>query len=252
MIGLATMLVGISAANASALQLRFVHAVPGAGSAELTANGKPVGGAVGFGGVTDYSKLGSGRDKLELKGGGKTLASATRTLGGGRYTVVAASAGGGPKLQVYSDGRATGGKARVRAVNAAAELGNTEVMLAGTPVAKDLAPGKASPYTTVDPGTYKLEAMRPTGKGGALASRSGVNLTAGTSATAFVVGSGGEPTRIVLASDTTVTPSKAPGTGLGGESGGTPWAAVIAVALSAGALGGAAFLLASRRRRHGA
>ena len=253
-VSLTSMLVGVSATNAWALELRFVHAVPGAGAASLSASGTSVGGPVSFGGVTGYTEVRSGSQKLELRParGGKALATADESLGDGRYTVVASGKGGGVSLRVYRDGKAKSGKAQVRAVNAAVELGSTELALDGKPVAEDLSPGKASSWATVDPGTYKLEAMRPSGKGGALASRSGVSLAAGTSTTALVVGSGGQATRIVLASDSAVTPSKAPGTGLGGLSGGTPWAAALAAALFAGALGGAAYTLASRRRRHGA
>jgi hypothetical protein len=254
MLSLTSMLVGVSATNAWALELRFVHAVPGAGAASLSASGTSVGDPVSFGGVTSYTDVRSGSQKLELTpaGGGKALATANESLGDGRYTVVASGAGGRVDLHVYRDGEAKSGKAQVRAINAAMELGNTEVALDRRAMAGNLAPGKASPWSTVDPGTYQVEAMRPSGKGGALASRSGVSLAAGTSTTALVVGSGGQPTRIVLASDSTVTPSEAPGTGLGGLSGGTPWAAALAAALLAGALGGAAYTLASRGRRHGA
>jgi uncharacterized protein DUF4397 len=254
MVSLTSMLVGVPAANASALELRFVHAVPGAGAATLSAGGTTVGEPVTFGGVTGYRKVRSGREKLELRpaGGGKALAAANESLGEGRYTVVASGTGGSASLNVYRDGKAKSGKARVRAINAAAELGGTEVALDGKPVANNLSPGKASSYATVDPGTYKLDAMRPSGKGGALASRSGVSLAAGTSTTALVVGSGGQPTRIVMASDSAVAPSEAPGTGLGGLGGGTLWAVALVAGLAAGGLGGVAYTLASRRRRHGA
>jgi uncharacterized protein DUF4397 len=252
-IALSSMLVAVSAGNAWALELRFVHAVPGGGEATLRAGKTEVGGPVPFGGVTSYAGVGEGRVQLVLRpaSGGKPLARAAETLRGGRMTVVATRQGKQVKLRVLPDGRGSAGRARVRAMNAAPELGSAQVQLDGRPVGSDLPPGQASDYSTVDPGTYKLEAVRPGGEGGALASRSGVNLAAGTSTTAFVVGSGGEPTRIVVASDGAVTPRRAPGTGFGGLAGGTAWAAALAAALGAGVLGGAAYLLATRRR-HGA
>src|SRR4051794_26135541 len=182
MVSLTSMLVGISATNAWALELRFVHAVPGAGAANLTASGTSVGDPVSFGGVTSYTEIRSGSQKLELRpaGGGKAIATANESLGDGRYTVVASGTGGKVDLHVYRDGEAKSGKSAVRAINAAMELGNTEVALDGKPVAKNLAPGKASSWATVDPGSYDVEAMRPSGKGGALASRSNVSFAAGT------------------------------------------------------------------------
>jgi hypothetical protein len=251
---LSSMLVGISAGNAWALELRLVHAVPGGGQATLSAGKTEIGSPVSFGEVTRYTRVPEGRVELVLRPatGGKPLVKAAETLRGGRMTVVATRDGQRVMLRVLPDGRASGGSARVRAMNAAPELGATQVDVDGRPVARDLPPGQASDYTTVDPGTYRLEAARPGGGGGALASRSGVSLAAGTSTTAFVVGSGGEPTRVVVASDATVTPRQAPGTGLGGLAGGTAWGAALAAALGAGVLGGAAYLLATRRRRHGA
>jgi uncharacterized protein DUF4397 len=253
-IALSSMLMGLSAGNAWALELRLVHAVPGGGQATLSAGKTAIGDPVSFGEVTRYTRVDEGRVMLLLRpaNGGKPLAKAAETLRGGRMTVVATLEGKRVTLRVLPDGRAAAGSARVRAMNAAPELGATQIDIDGRPVARDLAPLQASDYSKVDPGTYRLEAARPGGGGGALASRSGVSLAAGTSTTAFVVGSGGEPTRIVVASDRTVTPRQAPGTGLGGLAGGTAWGAALAAALGAGVLGGAAYLLATRRRRHGA
>jgi hypothetical protein len=99
----------------------------------------------------------------------------------------------------------------------------------------------------LEPGTYKLEAMRPSGKGGALATKSGVNLEAGTSATAVIAGSGGKPTTIIVASEGAVAPTHAPKTGLGGLDGGPPWLTALLAALAAGVVGGGAYRLAARR-----
>jgi hypothetical protein len=244
----------LSAVNAWALEVRFVHAVPGAGPAKLNAGRTDVGGAVGFAGVTRYARVRAGRTDLRLTspGGGESIARATESLSGERVTVVATRSGKRVTLQTFSDSRAEGRRARFRAINAAPELGAADVQLDGRVTARSLEPGRASPYQSSQPGRYKVDVTRPGGRGGSLATRSGVGLVAGTSTTAFVVGSGGEPTRIVIASDGAAAPRAAPATGLGGLSGGTPWVAVLAAALAAGAAGGAAYTLASRRRRHGA
>src|SRR5215208_5537353 len=116
---LSAMLVAVSAGNASALELRFVHAVPGGGEATLSAGKTAIGGPVSFGGVTDYTRVREGRVELVLRsaGGGKTLAKAGETLRGGRMTVVATSQGEKAMLRVLPDGRGTSGRAKVRAMN---------------------------------------------------------------------------------------------------------------------------------------
>ena len=243
-----TMLVGVSASNAWALELRLVHAVPGAGSARLSADGSSTG-PVGFAGVSSPVTAPDGKLTLRLLGstGNQTLASATKTLGGGSYTVVATKRGAKVGLLVFRDQGAKKGTASLRAIHAAPELGNANLTADSKPVANKLAFEGASPYVTLEPGTYKLQAMRPSGSGGPLATKAGVNLEAGTSATAVLAGSGGKPTTIIVASDGAVTPAQAPKTGLGGLAGGTPWLAALLAALAAGAIGGGAYMLAARR-----
>ena len=247
-IALALMLGVVSAGDARALELRFVHAVPGTGSATLTADGKEVGGSPGFSGATGYASVPDGRMKLELRpaGGGRPLASADESLSGGRYTVIASRRDGRVDLRPYREERPRERAARMRAINAAGELGEVTVKLGETELG-GVPPGGATPYRGVDPGSYDLSVSRARGGGGALASRKGVTVSAGSSSTAVVVGSGGEPTRIVLLPDGTAAPSAAPGTGLGGLSGGSSWAIDLAAALAAGALGGAAHTLTRRR-----
>ena len=247
MLGLASMLVAVSAASASALELRFVHAVPGAGDAQLTAGGEPVGSAVGFGGATRFASVPDGTGDLQLRTGGRTLASDDAAIDSGSYTVVAMRVDGEVELKTFRDAGGRGGTARLRAINAAGELGEAGVTLDARPVVRSVASGEASRYENVDPGTYKLDVTRAGGDGGALASRSSVALSAGTASTAVVVGTGGERTRVILLPDGTAAPARAPATGLGGLDGGTPWLAALFAALAAGALGGAAYTLARRR-----
>jgi hypothetical protein len=248
MILAATMLVGVSASNAWALEVRLVHAVPGAGSARLSADGTSTG-PVGFAGVSSPVKAADGQLTLRLldAAGNQTLASTTKQLGGGSYTVVATKRGAKVGLLVFRDEGAKKGKASLRAIHAAPELGTADLTADGTAVAKKLAFARASAYATLEPGTYKLQAMRPSGSGGPLATKAGVNLEAGTSATAVLAGSGGKPTTIIVASDAAVTPAQAPKTGLGGLAGASAWLAALLAALAAGAVGGGAYMLAARR-----
>jgi hypothetical protein len=226
-----------------------VHAVPGAGSAKLTV-GSASTSSIGFASVSSTASAAGGRVTLRLVAadGGKTLASLPATLEDGNYTVVATKKGDKPTLLMFHDQAAAGGKASLRAIHAAPELGKAELSADKRPVGKALAFEEAGPYKNMEPGAYKLDVMRPSGKGGALATKSGVNLEAGTSNTAVVAGSGGQPTTIIVASDRAVAPAEAPQTGLGGLAQSTPWLAALLAALAAGLAGGAAYTVAVRRR----
>jgi hypothetical protein len=249
LLGTAMLLLG--AGNASAAELRFVHAVPGAGAAELLASGE-VAGSAGFGEAGQYARVPGGEVELSLRAQGEEeeLVSSMATLGDGRNTVVAVPKGEGVELRVYEDGEGSAGAGRLRVIHAVPELEQADVQLDGRNLTT-IAFGDATGYEDVDPGTYTLALTRPGGEGGALVEDSGVDVTAGAATTAIAVGSRGEPTRFVIAEDAAVAPADGPDTGLGGlaEDGGPPWAAAIAAALLAGALGGGAWLLMAARRR---
>ena len=239
----------MGAAEAQGAEVRFVHAVPGAKGASLSA-GEARTATVAFGRVTDYVDVGEGRVVLRAvpAGGGRALATARESLRDGRYTVVAEREGEDVSLRLYRDGRPRRGAALIRAVHAAPELGEVSVGAGSREIANRLDPGDAGSYASLDPGSYDLKAMRP-GSDDALATQSGVALVAGTATTAIVVGSGGEALRFVLARSEGAAPSEAPGTGLGGLDGGAPWALAAASGLAAGALGGLLFAAVWRRRR---
>lgn len=244
------MLLATAASAAAQTSVRFVQAVPRVSDAELTVGGQTVGGPIGFGEATDFVSVQAAR--AELRVDARRVATAN-LRDGGRYTVVALREDRRPALRVYRDSPASAGEARVRAIQAAGELGEVDVRSGQRSIARRLDVGDASPYVSLDPGTYSLEATRAGGRGGALASRGGVSLTAGGSFTAVIVGSGGEPTRFVLLGDATAAPAGAPATGLGGlaNDGGVTWPIVLLAALVAGALGGTCFwlLVAAGHRR---
>ena len=78
-------------------------------------------------------------------------------------------------------------------------------------------------------------------------------LTAGTSSTAFVIGSAGEPVQVIVASDRVAAPRGAPATGLGGLAGEDSNLVLALIAGLLAALVGAAFYVAltARSRRGG-
>jgi hypothetical protein len=246
------MLVGGPAASALATaKVRLVNARPGSDpiSLELVqgSNAPPTFGEAAYGQVTPYVKVPPGSAELTLTGGGE--AQASEQLEDGRnYTVVALARGEkGFQLKVYPDGHARGGKARLRVIHAAPELGSPDVRLGERTIAEALAFKDVTPYLSIGPGSYELSVVRPGGSS-AIFTKS-VSVSAGAATTAIVTGSGGAPARVILATDDTKTPAGAPETGLGGlaRDGGAPWLLAALAALLAGAIGGAMQLSLARR-----
>jgi hypothetical protein len=253
------MLVTGPAASASAsARLRLIDARPGSDTVRLDvavgSQRTPAGGETRYGQVTPYVNVAPGTATLELMSGGGSSAAAEASqelVDGVSYTAVAIAKGSaGFALKVLRDGRAKAGKARLRVVHAAPELGSPDVRLGGRTVAEAVGFRSATPYLTVDPGSYALAVARPGSDEAIFEKR--VTLTAGSASTAVLAGSAGATERVILATDATITPAGAPETGLGGLSGGdgdTRWLVAALAALVAGALGGAAQLAFARRER---
>lgn len=209
-----------------------------------------IGRGVGFGEVGGYEAVPAGTVTFEV------VESEGRPVGGtdeqlrnrARYTVVALD---NKQPLVLQDGRADGGTSRLRVVNAAPELGAVDVLLGTERVANGVAYGAVSGYMGVGPGAYALQVKNPQ-DGSTIASRGAVTLTAGTSSTAFVIGSAGEPVDAVVASDRTAAPRGAPATGLGGlaDEDSELLLAVLAGFLAALA-GAAAYVALTARSRRG-
>ena len=229
---------------------RFLHAVPGAAPAVLIVHGHPPRLPSSYGKPSPYHACHPGPARLELKVKGQKQAAATANIdiGRGRYTVIAVPEGKGVGLRVYKDGTAVPGKARMRTINAAAELDKADMRVDGKEVAR-IRPAEATSYTSVPPGRHDLSVTRMGGAGGALATATGVPLVAGTASSAIVVGSRGMPTQVLLVSDQTAGSSVAPATGFGGAvDDGSAWLLVLLAAFVAGSLGGTAYLLTAGRR----
>ena len=238
------------AAPAEAASVRLVHAVTGGGPVSATAGSggaaESLGEAIEFGEVTPYREVAGGRVQISLRSAdGEEEVSVTDEplTGDRRYTAVALGRERNVKLRVYTDEPAEGGVAKLRFIQVTPELGDAELRVGDTVVARDLPYPEASPYRSVEPGTYTLAAGRPGGNEEPLVEEADVSLRAGTASTALLMGSAGERIRFVVVDDETAAPSVAPGTGFGGlsDSGaGVSWLAIVAAALAAGALGGLA------------
>lgn len=215
------MLLAAPAASAlGAAQVRFVHAVPGAGAAQLNASEggvtRTIATGVGFGEIGAYAEVPAGNVVFEARrpGGGLLAAIEERVKNGAHYTVVAIG-NGEATLALIRDASARAGEARLRVVQAASELGEVDVRLGSRKVASLFGFEDVAPYAAVDPGTYELRITRPD-DGSELATAGGVALSAGTSSTAFIIGTSGERLQIITDTDRTAAPVGAVATGLGG------------------------------------
>ena len=235
--------------------VRFVHAVPGAEAVGVSASsgGKntAVADAVGFGEASPHTRI-SADAKLTVTAGSKEVATSKEPLKRGtRYTIVATGTPNRVTLRSYEDGRAVPGRARIRTIHVSPELGQPDVLVDGEVIARKARFGEAADYEQVQPGLHDVSVNAP-GEDRALFSREDVALTAGTATTALLVGSAGEPTRLVLLDDDSAAPRGAPAAGLGalGEEDGPPaWPYALVAALLASLLGATGYASATAGAR---
>ena len=252
------LLAGPAASASGAAKVRFVQAIPGFGPASLHATeggiSQRVGRGVRFGEVGSYADVPAGEVTFEFAptpANGPAFAEAQETLRNRAHYTVVAMRKDKESLLVLREGRAEGGTSRLRVVHAAPELGAVDVRLGDEPVANGVGFGDISGYTAVGPGAYALRVTNPQ-DGSTIAARGAVTLTAGTSSTAFVVGSAGEPVQTIVATDRMAAPRGAPATGLGGLA---DEDSHLLLALLAGLLaaiaGAAAYVALTARSRRG-
>src|SRR5688572_16599322 len=248
------LLVGPAASASGDAKVRFVHTSPGAGTLELHATeggiSQRLGSRLGFGQISGYEDVPAGEVELEVlePGGRRVTATRERLQNRARYTVVATLDG---QPTVLRDGRAEGGQSHLRVMHTAPELGRVDVRLGDLPVANGLGMGDVTGYKDVGPGAYTVSVTRP-GGGAPIASDGAVTLTAGTSSTAFVIGTRGEPIRTIVASDRAAAPRGPVATGLGGLAGEDPEVVLAVLAgLLAALAGGAIYVAVTARSRNG-
>jgi hypothetical protein len=179
--------------------VRFIHGVPGAGTASVTADGQDLG-SIAFAQSTKWRSIRSGAFHWSLSGGGKTLASGTATVGDGAYDIVFLEKATKVTLGIY---RAEGGKpgtTLVRVIHGAPELGSPELTVDGKEAVKSLAYTQATPYVSLSPGTHSLGATRP-GDSTPLVSVPKVHLQPDVAYSAVVLGTRGQRVRVVELTD---------------------------------------------------
>jgi hypothetical protein len=217
--------------------VRFVHAVPMVGTAQVTVAGESVGDA-GFGEATDLSQVPAGKAPITVTAPGGVKLTADESLDAGKsYMVVAMAKGKSAELRLYTNRSATPGDAWLRMIHAAPELGEADITLGGKMVAKGAGYTADTGYQKLTPGTYEYAIEDPASGDAVL--DGDVPLAAGTADTALVVGSGGEQARVVLVEDDVAAPGGGPHTGFGGLAGegGPNWLLAALAGLGAGLAG---------------
>jgi hypothetical protein len=201
-LGLCVWLVWPAQSLAKAL-VRFIHAVPGVGTATVAVNtgsGDQTLGSIGFAQATSWRSIRSGGFHWILTGAGKTLAQGSATVGTGAYDVVVLEKDMKVVLGVY---RAQGGRAgtsRVRVIHAAPELGSPELQLDGKTVVDSLGYTAVTPYLSITPGVHTLGAMRR-GDSTPLVSGAKMRTMTGDAYSAVVLGTRGQRVRVVTLVD---------------------------------------------------
>ncbi len=185
--------------------VRFVHAVPGAPSARLSAGTgarlAPLG-TEPFAGASPYRDVPAGTYdwSLNAAAGGKQLAKgAGVAFSDGSWTLIATAKDGDVQMLKFRDQRPREGVALLRVIHAAPELGAPNLMVGSRTVAKAVPFGKATDYLTLKPGTYRLEAVAPSS--GQVVVEQRVTVKAGQAKTAIVMGTRGMSTRVVTVLD---------------------------------------------------
>lgn len=193
----------------AAALIRFIHAVPGVGTATVDVSAGGVTqqlGSIGFGQVTPFKSVRAGSFRWTLKGGGKVLATGTSVVGNGVFDIAILynPSGGGVRLGIYRAAGAKPGTTIVRTIHAAPELGSPMFMLDSHTMANRLPYAHATPYFSITPGSYSVSAMKPwlmAPGDPTLVDAKGVNFVAGDAYSVIAVGSRGQMVRLVRVVD---------------------------------------------------
>ncbi len=188
-------------AAASDARLRVLHASPDAPAVDIYVDGAKALADVPFGTLSDYLSVPAGDHQVQVFAAGTTTGAvidATITLQAGTsYTVAATNALASIQAQVIEDDPApTGDAAQLRAVHLSADAPAVDVAPRGSAVADavvtNLAYPDATGYLSLPAGSYELD-VRLTGTTTVALELPTLDLAAGTSYSAFVIGSAASP-----------------------------------------------------------
>lgn len=175
--------------------VRVVAAIPDGRSVDILADDRVVFEDLGYKTVTEYRELPSDRFTFWVRpagqAGGKLLAENSEGLSSGsHYTLVAYDKDGKAELVIFSDNLIPppSGKAKVRVIHAAPEIGGVDVYAVGRDTLfSGVNSGTESNYSEVDPMEVTLQ-IHPEGKQNALLNVNKVRFEAGSVYTIVLVG----------------------------------------------------------------
>lgn len=177
--------------------IRVIHAIPGATSVDVLADDQTIATNVAYGTATAYQGVAGSVDDFEIRAAGQPAGTSLAensegVMNGKHYTLIAfpGSASDRAELQVVTDNHEVpaDGRARVRIVNAAADLESVDVYTPGTTSAwmDDVDFREVSDYDEVDPATATLELRAGDGK--RVLAKPDVKMEAGKSYTIVLTG----------------------------------------------------------------
>ena len=190
-----------TAAAASDARLRVLHASPDAPAVDVYADGTKVLSDVPFGTISDYLSVPAGDHQVQVFAAGTTTGAvidATLTLDAGTsYTVAATNALASIEAQVFVDDPSpVSDMAQLRAVHLSADAPAVDVAPRGSAadgaVVTNLEYPNATGYLSLPAGSYDLD-VRLTGTTTVALELPTLDLAAGTSYSAFVIGSAATP-----------------------------------------------------------
>lgn len=246
---LAALVVPASASAADDAMIRVLHGSPDAPSVDVFANDVKVDALSGltFGDISDYVAVPAGTYSI------KVCATADNTVcpigpvdlpfaAGERYTIAASDYLASIDANVFTDGRAMAGKAKVRVVHLSADTPAVDVLTEDgtTTVVDSLAYPDATAYLELDPGTYDLKVCADADNTVCPLNPDPLDLAGGTAYSVFAIGSidpaeGAQGLTAVVAADDMAAPATdaATMTGTTGQGGSVSLAALVALALAA-------------------
>jgi len=188
--------------NSKVAQFKMIHAAPGTGAVNVFVDGNVALANIPYQGASSYSTVASGPHTVNVEAAatpGATIASAQPPFNGATDTsVVLTGTPGATSAFVLNDNNLPGsvGRARVRFVNAAPNLGAVDVYVNFAPKALNLATNTASAYTEYVEDTYAIN-FDLAGTTNVVLSLPAVSLTAGRTYSIYLVGTPGSLAGVV-------------------------------------------------------
>lgn len=195
--GALALIAAVPASAADDAMVRVLHGSPDAPSVDVFVDDGKVDAlsGAGFGDLTEYVAVPAGTYAI------KVCATADNALcpigpvdltfeAGGRYTVAASDLLAQIKADVFTDGTATAGKARVRVVHLSADTPAVDVLTqdGSAKVVEDLAYPDATGYLALDPGNYDLKVCASADNTVCPLDPGALDLDGGVAYTVFAIG----------------------------------------------------------------